>query len=137
MDSTCKLRSKCLKVDENLEKCQDPDCDKMLWDCQRFKTLAGKEEAVEVKNDLVLMGTLHSVDQYSNVKLTNVTVVDSNKYPQMLMLQNCFIWGSVVRYIQLPPEEVDTELPQDMAIKENAPKSKAIKENAPQAKVSA
>ena len=42
-----------------------------------------------------------------------------------------------MRYIQLPPEEVDTELPQDMAIKENAPKSKAIKENAPQAKVSA
>ena len=33
--------------------------------------LVGKEVAVEVKNDLVLMGTLHSVDQYLNVKLGN------------------------------------------------------------------
>jgi len=63
MDTTCKLRSKCLKADESLEKCQHPECDNMLYDCQRFKTLVGKELAVEVKNDLVLMGTLHSVDQ--------------------------------------------------------------------------
>jgi len=27
---TCKLRAKCLKLDENLEKCQDPDCDDMI-----------------------------------------------------------------------------------------------------------
>jgi len=53
--------------------------------------LVGKEVAVEVKNDLVLTGTLHSDDQYLNVKLTNVTVVDSNKYRQLLTLQNCFI----------------------------------------------
>ena len=49
-------------------------------------------------------------------ELTNVTVVDSNKYPRLLMLQNCFIRRSVVRYIQLPPKEVDTELLQDAAI---------------------
>jgi len=42
--------------------------------------LVGKEVAVEVKNDSVLIGTLHSVNQDLNVKLTNVTVVDSNKY---------------------------------------------------------
>jgi len=83
MDTTCKLCSKCLKADESLEKCQDLECDNTLWDCQRFKMLVGKEVVVEVKNDLVLMGTLHSVDQYLNVKLTNVTVVDSNKYPQL------------------------------------------------------
>ena len=124
MDTTCKLCSKFLKADESLEKCQDPECDNMLWDCQRFKTLVGKEVAVGVKNDLVLMGTLHSVDQYLNVKLTNVTMVDSNKYPQLLMLQNCFIRGSVVRYIQLLPEEVDTKLLQEAARKENAPQAK-------------
>ena len=27
---TCKLRAKHLKLDENLEKCQDPDCDNMI-----------------------------------------------------------------------------------------------------------
>jgi len=79
---------------------------------------------VEVKNYLVLIGTLHSVNQYLNLKLTNVTVVDSNKYPQLLMLQNCFIRGSMVRYIQLLPKDVDTELLQDAARKENAPQAK-------------
>jgi len=27
---TCKPHAKCLKVDENLEKCQDPNCDNMI-----------------------------------------------------------------------------------------------------------
>lgn len=83
----------------------------------------GKEVAVELKNDVVLTGTLHSVDQYLNIKLTEVQVVDNQKYPQLLALRNCFIRGSVVRYIQIPSSEVDTELLQDAARKENAPQS--------------
>jgi U6 snRNA-associated Sm-like protein LSm2 len=86
-----------------------------------FKTLVGKEVAVELKNDVVLTGTLHSVDQYLNIKLNNVQVVDKQKYPQLLALKNCFIRGSVVRYIQIPSGDVDTELLQDAARKENAP----------------
>ena len=81
----------------------------------------GKEIAVELKNDVVLTGTLHSVDQYLNVKLLNVQIVQPDKYPQLTALQNCFVRGSVVRYIQIPPEHVDTELLQDAARKENAP----------------
>jgi len=27
---TCKLHAKCLKLDENLEKCQDPNCNNMI-----------------------------------------------------------------------------------------------------------
>jgi hypothetical protein len=34
-----------------------------------FKTLVGKEIAVELKNDVVMTGFRHSVDQYLNVKL--------------------------------------------------------------------
>ena len=79
--------------------------------------------AVELKNDVVLTGTLHSVDQYLNIKLTTVSVVSPEKYPQLTTLQNCFVRGSVVRYIQIPPEHVDTELLQDAARKENAPAS--------------
>ena len=86
-----------------------------------FKTLVGKEIAVELKNDVVMTGTLHSVDQYLNIKLLNVKVVNPDKYPQLVALQNCFVRGSVVRYIQIPPELVDTELLQDAARKENAP----------------
>eukprot|EP00804_Cyclotella_cryptica_P013747 CCRYP_018831-RA/>CCRYP_018831-RA protein AED:0.42 eAED:0.42 QI:0/0/0.5/1/0/0/2/1005/135 len=86
-----------------------------------FKTLVGKEIAVELKNDVVLTGTLHSVDQYLNIKLTNVSVVNKDKYPQLTALKNCFIRGSVVRYVQINPNDVDTELLQDATRKEYSP----------------
>ena len=62
-----------------------------------FKTLVGKEVAVEMKNDVVLTGTLLSVDQYLNIKLANVTVVDKDNFPQLSAIKNVFIRGSVVR----------------------------------------
>lgn len=49
-----------------------------------FKTLVGKEVAVEMKNGIVLTGTLVSVDQYLNVKLSSVNVVDTDRYPQLV-----------------------------------------------------
>lgn len=91
-----------------------------------FKTLVGKEVAVEMKNGIVLTGTLVSVDQYLNVKLSSVNVVDTDRYPQLVRcsalilislllevsnfiqstpqinrlqasMKNCFVRGSVVR----------------------------------------
>ncbi|XP_062515444.1 U6 snRNA-associated Sm-like protein LSm2 [Corticium candelabrum] len=85
-----------------------------------FKSLVGKEVIVELKNELSVCGTLHSVDQFLNIKLTDITVPDPEKYPHMLSVKNCFIRGSVVRYVQLPAEEVDTSLLQDAARKEAA-----------------
>lgn len=41
-----------------------------------FKTLVGKDIIVELKNDVELSGKLHSVDQYLNVKLNDVSVVN-------------------------------------------------------------
>ena len=91
-----------------------------------------------------ICGTLHSVDQYLNIKLTDISVTDPDKYPHMvcikqnptiynnlkenliffrlfqLSVKNCFIRGSVVRYVQLPGDEVDTQLLQDAARKEAA-----------------
>ena len=49
-----------------------------------FKTLVGKEVVVELKNDLAVRGTLHSVDQYLNIKLLNVSVDDVENYPHMV-----------------------------------------------------
>ncbi|ETP27257.1 hypothetical protein, variant 2 [Phytophthora nicotianae CJ01A1] len=49
-----------------------------------FKTLVGKEVAVELKNDVALMGVLDSVDQYLNIKLLNVSVVEGDKFPQLV-----------------------------------------------------
>ena len=80
---------------------------------------------MELKNDVVLTGVLHSVDQYLNVRLLQVRVVNPERYPQLVALENCFVRGSVVRYIQIPPECVDTELLQDAARKENAPAAAA------------
>lgn len=39
---------------------------------------------VELKNDLAITGTLHSVDQYLNIKLTNTHVQNETKYPHMV-----------------------------------------------------
>mmetsp|Transcript_3231 Transcript_3231/g.5040 ORF Transcript_3231/g.5040 Transcript_3231/m.5040 type:complete len:95 (+) Transcript_3231:120-404(+) len=85
-----------------------------------FKTLVGKEVAVEMKNDVVITGILISVDQYLNVKLKQVDVVNPDAHPQLAAMKNCFIRGSAVRYIQISAMDVDTELLQDAARKENA-----------------
>lgn len=60
-----------------------------------FKTLVGKEIAVELKNDVALTGTLHSVDQYLNVKLTDVHVVDAERYPQLVRSKHATILLSI------------------------------------------
>ena len=110
----------------------------------------GKEVTVELKNDLAIRGTLHSVDQYLNIKLENTRVVDEVMYPHMvienssfihihltlimtgflilllkyvhcifqLSIKNCFIRGSVVRYVQLPPDGVDVEILHDATRRE-------------------
>lgn len=82
--------------------------------------MVGKEVIVELKNDLSVHGTLDSVDQFLNIKLTDISLTDPDKYPHMLSVKNCFIRGSVVRYVQLPAEEVDTSLLQDATRKEAA-----------------
>ncbi len=56
---------------------------------------------------------MHSVDQYLNVKLTEITVAEGDRFPHMAAVRSCFIRGSVVRYIVLPAADVDTELLQD------------------------
>jgi len=78
-----------------------------------FKSLIGKEIIVELKNDLCIQGTLHSVDQYLNIKLKDITVLDEEKYPHMMSVKNCFIRGSVVRYVQLPAKDIEKDLLQD------------------------
>ena len=84
-----------------------------------FKTLVGKEVCIELKNDVELRGILHSVDQYLNIKLTELRT-EGQQIPQLLAIRNCFVRGSAIRYVRIPKEEVDVELLQDAARKENA-----------------
>ena len=61
-----------------------------------FKSLVGKDVVVELKNDLSICGTLHSVDQYLNIKLTEITVTDPDKHPHMTSVKSCLIQLSYV-----------------------------------------
>ena len=51
---------------------------------QFFKSLVGQEVIVELKNDLKLRGILHSVDQYLNIKLSNLTVDNAQQHPHLV-----------------------------------------------------
>lgn len=62
-----------------------------------FKTLVNEQVQVELRNGVILKGTLTSVVQYLNVKLNNIIVYEGVKYPQLGALKNCFIRGSVIR----------------------------------------
>jgi len=44
---------------------------------------------VELKNDVQLRGTLKSVDQYLNIKLDDIQVVEELKYPHMVCRIAC------------------------------------------------
>jgi len=65
-----------------------------------------------------IQGCLDSVDQFLNLKLSNIQVLNEERYPHMLSVKNCFVRGSVVRYVQVPVDAVDTELLQDASRKE-------------------
>ncbi|KAL8281941.1 hypothetical protein RB600_005412 [Gaeumannomyces tritici] len=67
-----------------------------------------------------IRGTLKSVDQYLNLKLENISVVEDVKYPHLSAVKNVFIRGSVVRYIHLPGAHVDVPLLEDATRREAA-----------------
>jgi len=83
-----------------------------------FKTLVNHTVTVELKNDISIRGTLKSVDQYLNIKLDDITVLDELKYPHLSSVKNVFIRGSVVRYVHLAAADVDTELLEDATRRE-------------------
>ncbi|KAK9453013.1 hypothetical protein V1511DRAFT_506260 [Dipodascopsis uninucleata] len=85
-----------------------------------FKTLIDQEVTIELKNDMSIRGTLKSVDQFLNIKLDNISVVDELKYPHLSSVKNIFIRGSVVRYVHLPADAIDTALLEDATRREAA-----------------
>ena len=42
------------------------------------------EVTVELKNDILIRGTLKSVDQFLNIKLDDISVVEELKYPHLV-----------------------------------------------------
>ncbi len=64
-----------------------------------LKTLIGERITVEMKNDVLITGTLDHVDQYLNIKLSSIEVQEEEKHPHLLSVAAVFIRGSVVRYL--------------------------------------
>jgi len=60
-----------------------------------FKTLVNHEVTIELKNDISIRGTLKSVDQYLNIKLDDITVMEDIKYPHMVRLEISLSWKHV------------------------------------------
>jgi len=89
-----------------------------------FKTLTDQQVTVELKNDLSITGVLKSVDQFLNIRLDSIKVADEARHPHMMAVKNCFIRGSVVRYVQLPSEHVDTQLLEDATRRESLVQAK-------------
>lgn len=52
-----------------------------------FKTLVDHEVTVELKNDISIKGVLKSVDQFLNIKLDDIQVVEELKYPHLVSLR--------------------------------------------------
>ena len=52
--------------------------------CSFFKTLVDHQVTVELKNDISIRGTLKSVDQFLNIKLDDIEVVEEVKYPHLV-----------------------------------------------------
>ena len=74
-----------------------------------FKTLVGQKVTIQLKNDQSITGTLISVDQFLNFKIDQV---------ENMEIKNAFIRGSVVRYVTIPKNMVDTGLLEDATRKE-------------------
>jgi small nuclear ribonucleoprotein (snRNP)-like protein len=58
-----------------------------------FKTLVNNQVTVELKNDISIRGTLKSVDQYLNIKLEDISVVDELKYPHLVRVWGGALWA--------------------------------------------
>ncbi|KAI1844390.1 hypothetical protein JX266_009484 [Neoarthrinium moseri] len=104
----------------------EPSADERLRN-SFFKTLIDNQVTVELKNDIQIRGTLKSVDQYLNIKLDDISVLDDLKYPHLSSVKNVFIRGSVVRYVHLPHNAVDVTLLEDATRREAANQAQKAK----------
>ncbi|KAG1896021.1 uncharacterized protein F5891DRAFT_613571 [Suillus fuscotomentosus] len=50
-----------------------------------FKTLTDQRVTVELKNDLSITGVLKSVDQFLNIRLDSINVLDEARHPHMVL----------------------------------------------------
>jgi U6 snRNA-associated Sm-like protein LSm2 len=74
-----------------------------------FKKLIGNPVIVELKNQAIIKGILQSSDNFLNMKLIEVEVLNAESFPHLPRLSSAFVRGSSIRYVHLPPEEVNVD----------------------------
>ena len=74
-----------------------------------FKRLYGQTIIIELKNNVVMKGQIESCDFYFNIKLVDIDVLNHSAFPQLPKVTSALVRGSSIRYIHMPPEEVDLE----------------------------
>jgi U6 snRNA-associated Sm-like protein LSm2 len=74
---------------------------------QLFQDLIGNRVIIELKNDVIMKGILHSSDSFLNLRLVEIEVLNSPLFPQLPRITQAFVRGSSVTCVHLPPEEVD------------------------------
>ena len=68
---------------------------------------------MELKNDIQLKGTLKSVDQYLNIKLDDIQVVEELKYPHLVSASLRISFGTAAdlsNYLELCQEHVHSRI---------------------------
>lgn len=74
---------------------------------------------MELKNGFRFKGTLVTVDAYHNVKIKGVEAADPEKYPHLQSVDELFIRGSCIRYINVQPQSVNLDLLHDSCRRAN------------------
>lgn len=86
---------------------------------QLFRTLEGKRVTVELKNDVVIEGTLQTADRFYNFRLVDIKLINAANCQELMFVSSLFIRGSSVRYIAIRPEDVELDLLHDAARRHN------------------
>ena len=104
---------------------------------QFFNSLRGHTVIVELKNDVIFKGKIQSCDERTNIKLVELTFLNKKDFPQVPTITSALIRGSSVRYIHLPPDEVNLEQLHNLTLahaEEFAQQVKANSQRKPQRK---
>ncbi|GMM49422.1 Sm-like protein [Starmerella bacillaris] len=83
-----------------------------------LKTITEKEIVIELKNDLKIRGTLKSVDQFHNIRIDDIQIMNLDQYPHLAAVKSLFVRGPSIRYVYLPKEAVDVDLLQEASRRE-------------------
>lgn len=74
-----------------------------------FASLVGQQVIVVFKNDLMMKGKLQFCDDLMNLKLFETEVLNAQAFPQLPDIDTAMVRGSSIKYVLLPPEEVNLE----------------------------